>query len=179
MIIRKAEEDQYQAVMDLYYEIIDGMYGRNDSAGWKKDIYPEPDFVAESIQKGDLYIGLEDDEVIASMVLNHEYNEAYKEYDWPTKADDSEITVIHILGVHPSQMGRGVAKQLVRFAIEHARENGQKAIRLDVLKGNLRAEKLYPDVGFRYLDTLPMFYEDTGWMDFELYEYPLTEDEHK
>ncbi len=48
-----------------------------------------------------------------------------------------------------------------------------KAIRLDVLKGNLPAEKLYSGLGFRYLHTLNMFYEDTGWTDYELYEYTL------
>ena len=48
-----------------------------------------------------------------------------------------------------------------------------KAIRLDVLKGNLPAEKLYTGLGFKYLHTLKMFYEDTGWTDYELYEYRI------
>lgn len=45
-----------------------------------------------------------------------------------------------------------------------ARDRQQKVIRLDVLKGNLPAKKLY---------TLPMCYEDTGWTDYELYELVL------
>ena len=60
---------------------------------------------------------------------------------------------------------------MVQYAIDYAREHQQKAIRLDVLKGNLRAEKLYSGMGFRLLHTLPMVYEDTGWTDFQLYEY--------
>ena len=29
------------------------------------------------------------------------------------------------------------------------------------------------ELGFTYLHTLKMFYEDTGWTDYELYEYKL------
>ena len=77
------------------------------------------------------------------------------------------------LGVHPAHTGKGIAKQMVQFAVDFAREHQQKVIRLDVLKGNLRAEKLYTGMGFQYLHTLPMFYEDTGWTEFQLYEYRL------
>ena len=81
--------------------------------------------------------------------------------------------MIHALGILPSERGKGYARQMVEFAIDHAREENQKVIRLDVLKGNKGAKRLYSGMGFRYLHTLPMFYEDTGWTDFELYEYPL------
>ena len=48
-----------------------------------------------------------------------------------------------------------------------------KAVRLDVLKGNVPAERLYKDMGFRYVDTLQLFYEDTGRVDFDLYELDI------
>ena len=60
---------------------------------------------------------------------------------------------------------------MVQFAIDHARRHRQKAIRLDVLKGDLPVARLYAGMGFQYLHTLPMFYEDTGWTDYELFEY--------
>lgn len=141
--------------------------------GWKKDIYPSPEFISESIRKGEMYIGLEEDRIAAAMVLNHEYNESYKKFDWQTKAEDSEILLIHALGVHQDLARRGYAKQMVQKAVDLAKETGMKAIRLDVLKGNLPAEKLYLGFGFRRMATLPMYYEDTGWTDFDLYEYLL------
>ena len=52
-----------------------------------------------------------------------------------------------------------------------ALQNHQKVIRLDVIKGNLPAERLYEGLGFRKLHSLQMFYENTGWMEFALYEY--------
>jgi len=57
-----------------------------------------------------------------------------------------------------------------------AKERGIKAIRLDVLEGNLPAEKTYTSVGFSFVETLQMFYEDTGWTNFKLYEYDLSEE---
>ncbi len=153
--------------------MIDGLAELPYGAGWKKDVYPAPVFLMDAIRGGELYIGLEEDRIIASMVLNHQCNEGYLEFQWPTEAEDTEVTVIHALGVHPSQAGRGYGRQLVQFAVDTARRDRQKVIRLDVLKGNLPAEKLYAAMGFRLLHTLPMYYEDTGWTDYELYEYRL------
>ena len=173
MIIRKAEAKQFQAVRELYYDIIDAVGDSGDSVGWKRDIYPAPDFLFDSIRRGELFIAEEGDTIVGAMVLNHLSNEEYQSFDWPTQAEESEITMIHALGIRPSCRGKGCARQMVRFALDHAREYGQKVIRLDVLKGNVAAKKLYTGMGFRYLHSLPMYYEDTGWTDFELYEYPL------
>ena len=43
----------------------------------------------------------------------------------------------------------------------------------DVLGGNIPAENLYRGLGFQYLATLQMYYENTGWTAFRLYEYVL------
>lgn len=173
MIIRKACVHEYQAVRSFYHSLIDGIADLPYRVGWIKDIYPAPEFLSESIKNGELYIAEKDCEIISAMVLNHECNDGYQNFEWPTKADKSEITVIHALGVHPRCGGMGYAKKMVRFAIDNARENRQKVIRLDVLKENVPAGKLYAGLGFTYLHTLPMYYEDTGWTDFELYEYRL------
>ena len=60
---------------------------------------------------------------------------------------------------------------MVRKVIESACENGIKAISLDVLDGNIPAERAYTKTGFVYCDTVKMFYEDTGWTQFKLFEY--------
>ncbi len=173
MTIKNAVPGQYQAVRAFYHSLIDGIRDLPYGAGWIKDVYPAPDFLEKSIRDGDLYIAEEDGEIVGAMVLNHESNEGYRKFQWPTEAEDNEVTVIHGLGVHPSHGRKGYARQMVKFAIEHARKNRQKAIRLDVLKGNLPAERLYASLGFQYLHTLKMFYEDTGWTDYELYEYRI------
>ena len=173
MKIIKAESDQFQDVREFYFAVIDGIGDAGDSVGWKKDIYPAPEFLKDSIENGELYIAEEEGTIVGAMVLNHQSNDEYSKFDWPTKAYDEEVTVIHALGILPSERGKGYARQMVKFAIDLAGKDKQKVIRLDVLKGNKGAKRLYSGMGFRYLHTLPMFYEDTGWTDFELYEYPL------
>ncbi len=173
MKIIKAELDQFQEVRKFYFAVIVYKRQAGDSVGWKKDIYPAPEFLKDSIENGELYFAEEEGRIVGAMVLNHETNDEYSKFEWPTQASENEVTVIHALGILPSERGKGFAKQMVRFAIEFARREHQKAIRLDVLKGNEGAKNLYSGMGFKYLHTLPMFYEDTGWTDYELYEYPL------
>ena len=173
MKIIQSKREQYDVVRKFYHSLIDGMKDFPFTIGWKKDIYPSPEFLRDSILNGELYLGLDGENLVAAMVLNHQYNEGYRKFKWQTDAADSEITVIHALGVHPSHGGKGYAKAMVKRAFEIAKANSQKVIRLDVLARNLPAKKLYAALGFKYMHTLQMFYEDTGWTDFELYEYVL------
>lgn len=107
------------------------------------------------------------------MIVNHECNESYEKAKWPTQTSLEKIMVIHALGVHPDFAGRGLAKEMVAEAISLAKQQSQDVIRLDVLSGNTSAERLYAHMGFQYVDTIQMHYEDTGWTDFKLYEYGL------
>ena len=75
MTIRKAEPNQFQAVRELYYDIIDAVGDSGDSVGWKKDIYPTPDFLSDSIGRGELFIAEEGDTIVGVMVLNHLSND--------------------------------------------------------------------------------------------------------
>ena len=171
--ISRAEKNSFQEVRCFYHDLIDSLKPEQRYVGWKKDIYPSPEFLRSSIDSGDLYLCRDGKRIAGAMVLNHEYNESYKNYRWQTVAEDSELLVIHALGVHPDFHGKGYAKAMVREALAIARETGMKAIRLDVLGGNIPAENLYQGMGFQYLATLQMYYEDTGWTAFRLYEYVL------
>lgn len=62
---------------------------------------------------------------------------------------------------------------MVQYAIGTARSQGCRALRLDVLGGNVPAERLYTGQGFARRGTVRMFYDDTGWTDYGLYEYLL------
>lgn len=49
----------------------------------------------------------------------------------------------------------------------------QKALRLDLLGENIAAERLYTKYGFEFVETKTMYYEDTDWTGFRLYEHNL------
>lgn len=171
--VGRADKNSYEEVRHFYHSLIDSLDPEQCFVGWQKDIYPSPEFLRSSIDRGELYICREKELIAGAMVLNHEYNKSYRNYKWQTTAEDSELLVIHALGVHSDFCGKGFAKAMVRKAIDIAGETKMKAIRLDVLGGNVPAERLYEGFGFQYMATLQMYYEDTGWTDFKLYEYLL------
>ena len=171
--ICRANKNDYEEVRLFYHSLIDNLNPEQRYVGWKKDIYPSPEFLQRSIENGNLYLCRDGERIAGAMVLNHEYNESYKNYRWQTVADDSEVLVIHALGVHSFFHGKGYAKAMVQKAIAIAEEIEMKAIRLDVLDGNIPAEHLYQGIGFQYLTTMQMYYEDTGWTSFKLFEYVL------
>lgn len=162
---------EYTNVRDFYYSLIDEMEQSEFKPGWERDIYPTQEFLIQSIESNELFIGMINEQIAACMVVNHNYNEGYNNIRWSITAADAELYVIHALGVHPNFSGRGIAKQMVRSVIEMAKKNHMKTIRLDVLGGNLPAERAYTKMNFQYVDTIKMFYEDTGWTDFKLFEY--------
>ncbi len=49
----------------------------------------------------------------------------------------------------------------------------QKAVRLDILGTNSVAESLYTSCGFQFVQQKIMFYEDTGWTEYKMYELNL------
>lgn len=169
--IRTADSRDYSNVRNFYYSLIDAMEDAEYKPGWERDIYPTQEFLIKSINNSELYIVEIDKNIAACMVVNHEYNDGYKAIKWSVDADDLEILVIHALGVHPMHSGKGIAKQMVQKVIDIACENKIKTIRLDVLEGNTPAERAYTKMGFEYCDTIKMFYEDTGWTNYKLYEY--------
>lgn len=172
-VIHPAQSGEYEKVRSFYRSLISAMKDAEYEPGWEIDVYPAPAFLQESIAGGALYVGELDGKTAACMVVNQQCNEGYRKIDWPSHADPKECMVIHALGVHPDFAGHGLAKQMVQKAVSLAKDAGMKAVRLDVLGGNLPAEKLYEGQGFRKVQTIPMYYEDTGWTDYEGYELVL------
>ena len=173
MNIRQAKINELNDVMKFYYDITDDMQNSEFKPGWEKDVYPTRESVKNAIQNNELFIAIIDDVVVASMILNHECTDGYETANWNINATPEEVISIHALGVSIKQQGKGISKQMVQKAIDYCKEQNIKAIRLDVLGGNIPASKLYESMGFKYIETLKLFYEDTGLTDFLLYELVL------
>ena len=173
MELHKAEKNEFEAVRTMYWELIDEMRDAEYRPLWEKNVYPADDLLRDAIDRGELYVCNIDGEIAASMIVNHSCAAEYAQVDWAVDAKPEEVTVIHALGVLPRYHGKGVSHFMVDSAIRIARENGQKALRLDVLQGNLPAFRLYERHGFVFRKELTMFYEDTGWTGFSLYELLL------
>ncbi len=79
--------------------------------------------------------------------------------------------VIHILAVSPDSQGKGIGSEMIREAVNLAKINGMKAIRLDALASNTPAHGIYKRLGFEYRGKQHLYAENTGWTDFFFFEY--------
>lgn len=89
---------------------------------------------------------------------------------WKLEAADDEVCVVHILCVAPEFQKKGIAARTMRDVIEMSRESGKKAVRLDAMKCNTPARRLYESLGFSTAAERNWHTENAGWTDFILYE---------
>lgn len=173
ILISKAGINECEAVTDFYASLIDKIKPTQYYPKWEKGVYPADEYLENAVKSGQMYITLCGEKIIGAMVVNNKCADGYDGAKWNVEASENEVTVIHILCVLPEFSGKGVGARMVRYAIKLAQENAQKAIRLDVLEGNLPAERLYKSVGFKCVGSVRLFYECTGLATFYLYEYEL------
>lgn len=171
--IRTADMTDYNNVRDFYYDMIDELVNAKYSPDWKKDEFPTQEYLLGAIENNELYIGEVDGQIASCMVINHEYSEGYQNVKWSVEASDSELLIIHLLGVRSLYSGKGIARQMIGKVIDLARENNIKAIRLDVIEANVPAAIVYKKIGFKYVETIKLYYEDTGWANFKMFEYVI------
>jgi len=173
MQFRLAKSNELEMVKNFYYKLIDDMQDSPYHPMWAKDIYPSESMLKDAVFKQELYILTEENVIIGSMILNSECIDGYASVPWQINASANEVAIIHAFGVTPEKHGTGCAKIMVDEALKIAASNGIKAVRLDALKHNIPAQKFYSKAGFTHVATVNMFYEDTGWKDFLMYEYLL------
>ena len=171
LIFRKAEKVDFYKIRSLYWNLIDQDQDDPSFPHWKKGIHPSDEMILDSIDKGDLYVLSDGEEIAACVIANDEKVEGYADAPWQVDSDD--IIVLHVLAVHPDHRGKGLARRLVENVIEQERKAGKKALRLDVIENNTTAERLYQKLGFRYIQTMTLYYDVVGEMTFKLYELVL------
>ena len=118
--------------------------------------------VEAAIDGGDMFIGCEDQRIIAAYIMNHDADAAYDSVSWEVEASRDHAVVLHALRVLPEYGGRGYSKQLMEHAIRTARNRGEKAMRLDCLEDNPVPIAMYKSFGFKYIDTVEITYVDIG-----------------
>lgn len=173
LTIKIASPKAFYRVRDFYHHLIDEISGKPHRPKWVKGIYPSDDYLKESLVQKELFVGSLNGELCAAMIVNQKHHEEYNNIPWPTEASENEVAIIHALGILPAHEGKGRGSQMLKAVVTQAKMQKQKAIRLDVLTDNIPAIRLYEKLGFQHVATVPMYYPDTGWIPFRMYEYSL------
>ena len=107
------------------------------------------------------------------MILNSTCNEGYTGCPWSRACKPDEVLIPHALAVDPALQRKGIGRIVVENIRNIAKAEYKRAVRLDVLGACKAAERLYTSCGFQFVDAKEMFYEDTGWAEYKIFEMNL------
>ena len=138
MIFCKPAKEEFYKIRSLYWNLIDQEQDDPSFPHWKKGIHPSDEMIQNSIEREELYVLADGDEIAVCVIANDEKVEGYADAPW--QIDSDEAIVLHVLAVHPDYRGKGLARKLVENVIEQERKAGKKALRLDVIENNTTAE---------------------------------------
>ena len=173
MLFKKANLEDFHMIKQFYWDLIDEMSDQNDKIGWKKGIYLTDSFLQESLGREELFVLEKERQLYASVILNSACNEGYAGVPWSIACDVDEIFVPHALAVSPFRQGKGIGRYFMGEILKLAKAEKKKTVRLDILGTNTVAERLYTGCGFHFVQAKDLFYEDTGWTEYKMYERVL------
>lgn len=159
-MIRKAVADDLPGIGEIYEAVFDAEAEGTVYTNWQRGIYPTVETARKALEAGTLYVGEEEGVLWGAVNLNGTQLPEYDDIPWKLSADQEQVGVIHTLCIHPSQSGRGRAKQMVAFCEETARTQGKTVIRLDTWEGNVPANRLYPSQGYCLAGAAEFFFQE-------------------
>ncbi len=168
--IRKAVEADLDGVGKLYEDVCDYLDAHGNYPGWKKGIYPVRRDAERGMMANALYVARIGERTVGTVILTHEPEDGYGNGKWLTEDDYRRIYVVHTLAVHPDFLKCGIGTELLVFAERVAREEQCVSIRLDVVKDNIPAERLYQKCGYQWAGTVSLGYEAYRLPWYQLYE---------
>ncbi|MGN0655977.1 MAG: GNAT family N-acetyltransferase [Ruminiclostridium sp.] len=155
-MIRQAILDDIDLIEDTYNEHFNHEIQHGAFTVFKRGVYPTRKDAAKAINTGSLYVYEENDNIAGTIIVDNVQPIEYYEIDWGKTLRDDEVMVIHLLMVRPSMAGKGIASSLVKYAMELAKNNSCKVLRLDTGSQNIPAVSLYKKLGFQIIATSSM-----------------------
>ncbi|MBQ3123582.1 MAG: GNAT family N-acetyltransferase [Firmicutes bacterium] len=149
-MIRKANsQSDVNAVNDIYQAIFAAELAGVNYTGWREGWYPLLSDAQEHFDHDNLFV-MENEEgkIIASVALDNDQTDGYRDIAWKFEALPEEILVIHLLVVHPEEQGKGISRKILDFSEDFGRENGYKIVRIDTATQNIPAQKAYSGYGY-------------------------------
>ena len=143
-------------------------------ARWVYGKHPTDESLRTHIGNGEMYVLTDGDQIAGMAAIVMHQKPDYEPVEWKEKLANDQVATLHLLAVCPGYRGRELGSTILEKAIGLAKQAGKKAMRLDVLESNLPARHLYEKAGFILRGKQRWYAENTGWIDFLLYEKTLS-----
>ena len=109
MNLHKAELDDAERILEFYKIIIANSKSSQFNPKWNKN-YPNLEFIKSSIIKEELLILNENENIIASIIVNNYFNKEYENLNWIVNAKYGEFAAIHALQFIQNIQGKELEK---------------------------------------------------------------------
>ncbi len=131
--IKPAENGEAEKIYHFYEDICRGLEGAQYSPLWQIGLYPCIEDIKNHIKNKDMYISIIDSRIAGALAtVNH-----------------GDYSSLHLFAVHSDFRNQNLGGMMMNKLFEIAKERSNSKIILDVVKGNLPAEKLYQKTGFK------------------------------
>lgn len=157
MIIRKANKNELEEILNIYKEAREYMALNGNKDQWG-DNYPPRKLIEEDIATGKCYISY--DEHICGVfyfaIENDPMYDVIKDGEW---LNDNEYAVVHRIAVSKNTHNKGIASQCIDYAVEICKANNMFDLRMDTHKDNQPMQRFLEKKGF---EKCGIVYADDG-----------------
>ena len=170
MIIRKATENDIDAVEKMYNDIHTSEEKGRRTTGWIRGVYPTRITAQTALKRDDLFVLEADGEICGTAIINQIQVDVYSKGSWKYDVPDESVCVLHTLVISPDRAGRGYGGAFVDFYERYALENGCVELRIDTNEKNTTARALYKKHGYTEIGIVPTVFNGIPGVNLVLLE---------
>lgn len=171
MSIRRCCPQDISRVAAFYDRVTDYLVGHINYPHWRAGLYPALPYVQAMAATDNMYLYEHEGAVVGAFVLNDDPQGEYDRGAWSRDLLLGRYLIIHALATDPTLTRQGIAREMVRFCLSYARQQGYSAVRLDTTLDNLPAKRLYLGCGFAYVGDCDLGRNIPDIPAFSLFEY--------
>ena len=170
MNIRRAMVFDLPGVVRLYDDTHEAERRGIITTGWLPGVYPVRATAEAALQRGDLFVMEENNQIYGSALINQIQVDVYADCDWIYRGPDEDVSVLHTLAVDPDARGKGAGPAFVRFWEGLAAEQGCSILRIDTNALNKRARNMYAKLGYIESGIVPTVFNGLKNVDLVMME---------
>jgi GNAT superfamily N-acetyltransferase len=174
MVIRNARLEDEESLVGFYKGVIDYLLDEDhiNYANWSY-YYPNKFNIKRNIIRNEQFIMMENNKVVGAFFLGENRESNYSKGKWSLDLSEEEYLVLDTFALSPSKINKGKGQLMLKFAVNYAKRNNKKAVRLDVIFENEPAKKMLLKGGFKFVGKAKKVRFIEGVTYFALYEYNL------
>ena len=170
MIIRKATENDIDAVEKLYDEIHTAEEANRQTIGWIRGVYPVRDTAQKSLNREDLFVLEDNGDIYGTGIINNIQVDSYSLGSWKHVVSDDKVCVLHTLVISPASAGTGYGRKFLEFYENYALEHGCVELRIDTNAKNEVARAMYKRHGYMEIGIIPTTFNGIEGVNLVLLE---------